>query len=315
MLDLIRDGTRTGVYVNATDFRREFRISRRTAMRDLDVLRDDHSAPVEYDPSRKGYYMSDKAWHLPPVRLSRREVFSFAIARKLLQSFRGTPLEGDMRAVLEKVAESMEGSITLDVGALTEHMTVLGEDYVVQDPAIWEAVAGCVDRRERMRAVYQKFDGTVGTYELDPYHLLAYHGDWYVLARHVRKGQVATFAVSRIRRVRGTNAFFAVPPDFDVSAHIRQSFGIVRGDKPFRVRLRFSRNVAAYIRARVWHPTQRIVDKRDGSLELSFETAGWKELVRWVLSWQPDCRVLAPKRLRERVKEKMRAALRGGLGR
>ncbi|MBN2492508.1 MAG: WYL domain-containing protein [Planctomycetes bacterium] len=120
---------------------------------------------------------------------------------------------------------------------------------------------------------------------------------------------MATFAVSRIRRVRGTNAFFAVPPAFDVNAHIRQSFGIVRGDQPFRVRLHFSRNVAAYIRARVWHPTQRIVDKRDGSLELSFETAGWKELVRWILSWQPDCRVLAPKRLRVRVDEKMRIAL------
>ena len=37
--------------------------------------------------------------------------------------------------------------------------------------------------------------------------------------------------------------------------------------------------------------------------------AGWNELLRRVLSWQPDCRVLAPARLRERVRAKMREAL------
>ena len=37
--------------------------------------------------------------------------------------------------------------------------------------------------------------------------------------------------------------------------------------------------------------------------------AGWKELVRWILSWQPDVRVLAPAALRKRVIEKVRQAL------
>ena len=76
-----------------------------------------------------------------------------------------------------------------------------------------------------------------------------------------------------------------------------------------RVRLLFAPKVAAYIRHRVWHPTQRMRERRDGSVELSFETAGWKELVRWVLSWQPDVRVLAPAALRERVFEKLEQGL------
>ena len=44
---------------------------------------------------------------------------------------------------------------------------------------------------------------------------------------------------------------------------------------------------------------------------MAFTTSGWKELVRWVLSWQPDVKVLAPVRLRLRVEEKMREALGG----
>ncbi len=39
---------------------------------------------------------------------------------------------------------------------------------------------------------------------------------------------------------------------------------------------------------------------------MRLETTGRKELIRWVLSWMPDVRVLAPKSLRERVEEKLR---------
>jgi hypothetical protein len=35
-----------------------------------------------------------------------------------------------------------------------------------------------VERREAIRATYQAFDGRVSWYELHPYHLLAYHGNW-----------------------------------------------------------------------------------------------------------------------------------------
>ncbi len=40
------------------------------------------------------------------------------------------------------------------------------------------------------------------------------------------------------------------------------------------------------------------------------ETTERKELVRWVLSWMPDVKVLAPKSLRDRIAEKLQAGLR-----
>ncbi len=40
------------------------------------------------------------------------------------------------------------------------------------------------------------------------------------------------------------------------------------------------------------------------------ETTGRKERVRWVLSWMPDVKVLAPKSLRDRITEKLQAGLR-----
>ena len=49
--------------------------------------------------------------------------------------------------------------------------------------------------------------------------------------------------------------------------------------------------------------------RRDGTVEMRFETTGRKQVIRWVLSWMPDIKVLAPKSLRDRVREKIQAGL------
>ena len=136
ILEMIREGTRTGCLPNCGHFIRELEVSRRSLMRDLDFLRDDHHAPIAYDDSRKGFYLTDPTFNLPPVQLTRREVFSFSIARKLLERFEGTPLELDMRSVLAKIADSLRGTVSLDVESLTDQFTVLAEDHARVEPAV-----------------------------------------------------------------------------------------------------------------------------------------------------------------------------------
>jgi len=78
------------------------------------------------------------------------------------------------------------------------------------------------------------------------------------------------------------------------------------------VRLLFGREVATYIRERVWHPSQQMRQRRDGALELRLETGSRKELTRWILSWMPHVRVLAPRQLQERVRERLCQGLAAG---
>ena len=144
----------------------------------------------------------------------------------------------------------------------------------------------------------------------NPYHLLAYRGNWYVLAWHVRKDRIGTFALSRFRYIVGTGRTFARPADFRPETYAREAFGIVRGDETLKVVLLFEPKLAVYITERDWHPTQQFRMRRDGRVEMRMESTGRKELIRWVLSWMPDVKVLAPKSLRDRIGEKLRDGLR-----
>ena len=184
------------------------------------------------------------------------------------------------------------------------------EDCVKIDPDLWAQLAGFIEHREAIRATYQTFDGRVSEYELHPYHLLAYHGNWYVMARNVEKNCVATFALSRFRRVAGTAEIFTRPADFSPETYARQAFGIVGGEKPMKVRLLFEPKLAVYITERQWHRSQEFRTRADGRVEMRLETTGRKELVRWILSWMPDVKILTPKSLRDRIEEKLRDGLR-----
>lgn len=309
ILEMIREGTRTGSLPNCGHFKRELEVSRRTVMRGLDFLRDDENAPIAYDDSRKGFKLTVPTFVLPPVRLTRREVFSFSIARKLLERFEGTPLELDMRSVLAKIADSLEGHVSLSLDSLTDQFSVLSEDHAHVEPEAWQRAGRAINQHERLRLEYQRFDGVTGRYLLEPCHLVAYHGNWYLLALNTAAGRIETFALSRCRSIEGTGQHFARPVEFEARSFFKDAFGISQADKPWKVRLLFAKEVAAYIRERVWHSSQELCERRDGRLEIRLETSGRKELTRWILSWMPNVEVLAPPELRERVRERLRRGL------
>jgi hypothetical protein len=103
-----------------------------------------------------------------------------------------------------------------------------------------------------------------------------------------------------VEEVNGVAIELAVGPDPEVLFYDESG----RGGWMFWVRQE------AVIAERQWHPSQEFRKRPDGRVEMRLETTGRKELVRWVLSWMPDVKVLAPKSLRDRIAEKLRDGLR-----
>lgn len=310
ILEMIRQTPPGSPLPSANHFALELEVSWHTIIRDLNALRDDEGAPIVYDPARKGYYLENANWTLPPVTLNQREVFAFSVAARMLQPFRGTPLEMDLQSLFTKIERSLEGNVTFSADALTDHITILGEDYVPLNRDRWVELAGLIERRETVCMHYRNFAGHEKSYTVAPVHMVAYHGNWYALAFAAGKDRPATFALSRILSIHATSATVPVPRPFEPAHFLGEAFGITGGEKEIKVHLRFAPEVATYIAERLWHPSQKINRRRDGSIDLHLVTRGWKELIRWVLSWQPDVQVIAPALLKQRVHEKLKTGLR-----
>ena len=72
-----------------------------------------------------------------------------------------------MRSVLAKIADNLEGTVSLNVESLTDQFTVLSEDPARVDPEVWQRAGQAINQRERLRLRYQRFDGVTGDYQVE----------------------------------------------------------------------------------------------------------------------------------------------------
>ena len=79
------------------------------------------------------------------------------------------------------------------------------------------------------------------------------------------------------------------------------SFGVFQGPLA-KVRIWFSPEVAGYVKEKVWHESQEIVEQKDGSIIFEAVVAGTDEIRFWVMGWVSHAEVLEPEALREQIR-------------
>ncbi len=137
--------------------------------------------------------------------------------------------------------------------------------------------------------------------------LAAYDEALYLVGQK-RDGKHRFFlTLDRIRSVEVRDERFTYPHDYDPDEMRRDAFGMFQGT-PQLVELRFAPHMAAWIRSRQWHASQRISQLADGYLKLSLRASGDADLVNWILGFGPSVEVLGPPALRDRVAAELRAA-------
>jgi predicted DNA-binding transcriptional regulator YafY len=205
--------------------------------------------------------------------------------RALLDTVLARRLEPDVSALAEA-----EG-LAMRPGARPLHAHGVVE-------ALREAILGCrvveLDYR-RSRT------GEPETLLAHPYGFL--HGNKHYLVAHVpTSGRVRILPLTGIRTVKARDAWFERPADFDLAHFAERSFGVFQ-EEPYEVIWRFAPDVADAARAWRFHPTQRFESRPDGSLLLRFRAGGLQEMAFHAFTWAGKLEVLAPKALRELLRE------------
>ena len=303
---------REGDFPNCTTLAAEWEVSVKTIQRDLDYLKYDLDAPVEYDSAHRGFYYSEGQFSLPAIQISESDLFAVCIAQNALRQFRDTPVHKTLSSIFAKIRDSLPDKTNAQPAWLDERILLFPEPATRVSPAIWETLARAIrDNKRLLISHVAPGDKTLTERKVDPYYLVNYKGEWYLSSHCHTRDSIRTFAVSRIRKAEILAETFTMPRSLDKDAMFGDQFGIIWKDKFHKVRIRFTAEVAPYIRERQWHATQKILDRRDGSLILEFTTNHLNEVKDWVLSWGPGARVLSPPELSEKVRTALRRTLKG----
>jgi predicted DNA-binding transcriptional regulator YafY len=302
---------RLGRLSSAAGAAEELEVTRRTVERDLELLRWELGAEVVYDRAKGRYCYSGDPFTLPAQWLNEREIAIILIAERALRMFTGASFARETHPAFNRLLDP----IRHDRAAMAYIQDLCNGVHFhlpfspVKDvSAEFSKVLAAILERRRLSLLYLSAKrGAAERRQIDPYVLINNGGEWYVVGKCLRHREVRTFTLANISDPKLEEQHFDVPREFDARKYLDQGFGRMHGNEAQDIRLSINPPAAAWVGRSVWHSSQSMEKRKDGSISLSMRCPVTDTLVRWVLQMGECVTVVKPEFLRRSVVEKAKA--------
>jgi predicted DNA-binding transcriptional regulator YafY len=290
---------------NASFFANLLETSAKTIRRDIEFMRERMGLPIEYDESLYTYFYTREVTDFPLLKITEGELTALFVAKAALHQYKGAPYESALRSALEKLESGLKSEMDVDLDAIDRAISFRNAGSPVPDMKTFELLADAVMHRKIVRFTYRKSSGESSVRIVRPYHLAHYGTRWYLLSpEDADAGTIKQFNLRQISRVEVMSKRFAPPVGFTPENYYQNAFGIfVSGEAAQEVRLKFTGSASEIVQEGDWHPTQKFVKKKDGSVEMTFTVSSFDEVAKWVLSFGGEAEAVAPLELREKVRK------------
>jgi predicted DNA-binding transcriptional regulator YafY len=172
------EAIRAGNYPNTEKLAAIAEVNSRTIQRDIEYLRDMYGAPIEYDPVRRGFYYSEPNFFIKSVPLTEGELFSIALFDPLLDQYRNTPLEGDLRRIFGKIIRCLPDHVNVEANFLTSQMSFIPDMAAKIDRKVFEVIFTALKTKAAITFDYRPLSkDTYMRRRVDPYHAIVHKGN------------------------------------------------------------------------------------------------------------------------------------------
>lgn len=299
----IHQEIQTGKYPNTTVLARDLEVSSKSIQRDIEFMRDRMGLPLEYDVARHGYYYTESVSAFPTLQVTEGELFALLVAEKALHQYRGTNFEKPLISAFKKMSASLPDTISLNLADWEQTISFRMRAEPILNLQIFDTLGKATAQRQQLSLLYRKpGQRQPETRVVDPYHLGNINGEWYLFAYDHLRQDIRTFVPARIKSVKPTGKTFDRPQKFSLEKRLRDSFGVHSAQGEFQIAIRFNEMVADYIREKRWHDSQKLIELKNGGVELQLKLSSLEEVGRWVLGWGGNAVVIKPPQLAEMVK-------------
>ncbi len=242
-----------------------FNIGKRTFQRDLDDIRSVYNIDIQYDFSRKIYFIDDD----------------------------------DQPEVNERILEAFDTFNALNISdRLSNHI-----HFEKRKPQGTENLYGLlhsIKNQVQIQFTYQKFwEDEFTNRTVEPYALKEFKNRWYLLANDMKDNQVKSFALDRLMELEITKRKFQFPNNFDINEHYKYCFGIIspNSHKPEEVILSFDPFQGKYIKSLPLHESQRTLIDNETEIRISLKIFITLDFVMEILSQGDNVKVIEPQSL------------------
>jgi len=279
-------------------------VTTRTIRRDLEALQSS-GFPLfdETYEGRKYWTLQHRAFkRLDDTGFTLAELSALYFSRTLVECLAATPFHRDVRSAFDKLAGALTPGMRAFLDRLPLVIQAKAEPGAQPTSARGKELSQLLDATLNHRRVTMRYHSFSSNrekqYVVEPYRVVFAQGALYVVAFVPEYKEQRTFAVDRIRSLSlSEEKFEPVELEEDAFAH---SLGVHEGP-PERIEILFDAQIARYVKERVWHASQEIEERSDGSVSLILRVSNDRALRSWILGFGPLARVIAPESLVQQI--------------
>ncbi len=275
-----------------------FEVSTRQAGRDIEFLRDQLSAPVEYSYISRKYELKG-VWE-SYTNLDERMIIMGSYMKSL---FENMPLGSFME---DEIKHALEDGMSSKAKRVLDKVIYRAPSLDLPDYNLFSIISDALGEDVCLRLKYRNLKGEVSERLVEPEKLINYENSWYLIGYDYKREDIRTFHLSRMQEAFSEGANKHTIPRKLIDRYIKEGFGIFIGQRNMDYSIRFTSIAALAVSSQLWHPEQKIESLEDGSIILTVPSYSSTELINRMLVYGQYAEPLSPESFIKEYKERVK---------
>ena len=239
----------------------ELEVSPETIKKDIAFMRYALNAPIKYDFKLKSYIYAKPFDFLSFV--SEESIIFYVFINALANDMKNRSINY-IPIVPNNILKNLSQNISEEYFELIQQIEYHSSIVEEMDTAIFFSIIKAMRYKNKITLEYTNAIGKKTIRELEPYKLINYLRNWYVIAYCLKRESIATFLISRMKNIKIEDK------EFDSTITINQinkfsenAFGIYKSKETTNVTIRFYEPAFYKVKNQIWHKNQQ---KNEGTI-------------------------------------------------
>ncbi|HBO57800.1 MAG TPA: hypothetical protein DD622_05110 [Opitutae bacterium] len=287
---------------NAKSLAEKCETTERNIYRDINQIKE---AGIPIEAVKDHGYQINGAFFMPPVRLTFEEALAVSALCEAMADKGAIPFVRPASMAMNKILAQLpfdareELTERLRTMELRTTATMDGDGY--ED--VYDKVQTALLNQRVLNCKYESTSDPDNDelFIFHPYALFFGTRAWYIVGYHEKREAMRTLKLSRFIAIEVSNKSYEIPSTFNLDKHLGNAWNMIPGKQDYDIELLFDAPFSQTVSDTRWHSTQEINWHQDDSCTFKCTVSGLEEIVWWVLSMGPNCKVIQPQELADRV--------------
>ncbi len=284
-------------------------VSRRSIQMDIQLMRSDklgYNAPIIV-LEKKFYTYEDPDYSITNIPLTDQDLGKLTEVVEILRQFKGFSHFQELSGMVQRLENKIYSAKTNQEPVIDfeKNENLTGLEHI-------ETLYQAIVKKCTMKLCYKSFKAReANIFHFHPYYLKEYRNRWFVIGIRKKGAPILTLALDRILSIEDCDVKYIPRHDFNLASHLNDVIGVTvnQSGNAEKVLLLADNETAPYILTKPLHHTQQIVENTSNGTLFSLKVQLNFELEREILGFGDHVKIIAPERLKRKIKDTLEHAL------